>query len=127
MRKFELAASFGADVANLKIGICDDGEDDAELGDADAGRTESVDDEPSVRNPSNFGEDEATGHRNETGVFLAVLDEEVIRSGVTDNETGDDKDGRIGNCGKNRSGRRAEEDSGDGLNDSEDFGRAGLD
>ncbi len=127
MRKFELAASFGTDVANLKIGICDDGKDDAELGDADAGRTESVDDKPGVRNPGDFGEDETAGHRNETGVLFAVLDEEVIRSGVTDNETGDDKDGRIGNCGKNCGGRGAEEDGGDGLNDSEDFGRAGFD
>lgn len=127
MRKFELAAGFGADVANLKIGICDDGEDDAKLGDADAGRTESVDDEPSVRNPGNFGEDETAGHRNETGILFAVLDEEVIRSGVADNKTSDDKDGRIGNRSKNCGGRGTEEDGGDGLNDSEDFGRARLD
>lgn len=93
MRKFELATSFGTDVANLKISIRDDGKDDAELGDADAGCTESVDDKPGMRNPSNFGEDEATGHRNETGVLFAVLDEEVIGSGVADNETGNDKDG----------------------------------
>jgi len=76
--------------------------------------------------PSDFGENEAAGHGNKTGVVLAVLDKEVVGGGVTDEETSNDEDRGIGNGGENRGGGSAEEDGSEGLDDSKDLGGTGF-
>ena len=108
MREFKLAAGFGTGVANLEVGVGENGKDDAELRDADAGRAESIDDEPGMGNPGDFRKYETAGHGDETGIVFAILDEEVVRGGIADNETSNDEDGGIGNSGENCCGRNAE-------------------
>lgn len=47
--------------------------------------------------------------------MIAVLDKDVVGSGIANKEAGDDKDGGIGDSGKNAGGCGTEQDSNDRL------------
>ncbi len=59
---------------DFEIGKSKNGEDETELGDADTGCAEGVDDEPRIGNPGDFGEEKPANERDEGGVVMIVLD-----------------------------------------------------
>ncbi len=79
-------------VVNLEIGVRKDGKDNGELREAKAARAESVDNEPRVGEPGDFGENEAYDEGDISRIFLVALDEDVIRGGETDEELGRNED-----------------------------------
>ena len=64
----------------------EDGQDNGELWDANAGVAEGVDDGPRVTEPGDFGEDEATDESRQGKVVVASLREDVTAAGVADEE-----------------------------------------
>lgn len=79
-------------VVNLEISIRKNGKNNGELGQTEAARAESVDNEPRVGEPSDFGENEAYNEGDISRILFVALDEDVVRGGKTDEELGRDED-----------------------------------
>ena len=115
---------FGVD---FEVGEGEYGENEGELGDADAGGAEGVDDEPRVGEPSDFGKNEAGEKGEEVAVAGVGLDEDMVGGGIAKEEGGGDENDGVGEGGKNTGGGGAEDNSNEGLGDGEGGGGAGLD
>lgn len=111
-------------VIELEIGVREDGEDDGELGKTEAAGAESINDKPRVGEPGDFREDETSSEGDVGRVFFVALDEDMVRGGEADEELGGNDDDWVGNGGKDGGGRRAEEDSNEGLDDGKARRRA---
>ncbi len=114
-------------VVNLEISVRKNSKNNGELREAEAARAESVDNEPRVGEPSDFGENEAYNEGDISRVLLVALDEDVVRGGETDEKFGGDEDDRIGDGGEDGGGRRPEEDRNEGLDDGEARRGTGFD
>ena len=118
-----MGLEFGVD---FEVGESEDGEDEGELGDADAGGAKGVEDEPRVGEPGDFGEDEAVNQREKVGVFGAGLDEDVVGGGVAEQEGGGNEQNGVSEGGENAGGGGAEQDGDKSLDNRESGGGAGL-
>ncbi len=100
----------------------EDGEDDGELGDDDAGFDEGVDDEPRVAKQSDFGEEDAEDERGVAAVVhVVVLGEDVAGGAVADDEFEErDEDGIVAG-GEDGDGGGADEDGEEGLDEIPGF------
>lgn len=73
-----------------------DGEQNGELRDANASRSEVINDEPRIREPSNFGAEKSADERDEGSFVFVALYQNVVRSSITNDKLRDDNNNRIG-------------------------------
>lgn len=92
----------------------EEGNDDGELGEEDAGTFKDVNDEPVVEEPGNFGGESSDGEIEEGEMVVVTLDEEVASGGVDDDENGEDEERGVGGE-EEGGGVDAEEGSDEGL------------
>jgi len=79
-------------VVNLEISVRKNSKNNGELREAEATRAESVDNEPRVGEPSDFGENEAYNEGDISRILFVALDEDVVRGGETDKKFGCNED-----------------------------------
>ncbi len=102
--EFEFVIVFNEIGVDFEVGKGDNRQNKRELRDADAGRAESIDNQPAMSEPGDFGEDKAKNERDIGRIVAVSLDEDVMRGGVADNKFADNEDGRVGNRSENASG-----------------------